>query len=116
MITATLESLAYQIADLVQVFEKEVGKLHLLKVDGGASQNNYLMQLQADLLGIAVRRPALLEATALGSAKLAGMNLNFWKNVKTFDRVKITKFKPNLSLSKRAELLSLWREAVKRVL
>ncbi len=116
MITATLESLAYQTADLVQEFFEDGGTLRSLKVDGGASQNNYLMQFQADLVGRKVLRPAVVEATVLGAAKLAGMNLNFWKNSRIFERVEITQFKPNLSSARRSELLSLWRRAVKRVL
>jgi len=116
MITATLESLAYQISDLAQVFEEETGGFRSLKVDGGACQNNYLMQFQADLLGRTVGRPRLVEATALGAAKLAGMNLNFWKDDTIFDSIEITQFKPNLSPRKRAERIAQWREAVKRVL
>jgi len=116
MITAALESIAVQVADLSRVLEGGIGRLSVLKVDGGASRNDYLMQFQADLLGREVVRPAFVEATALGCAKLAGLNLNFWKNKEVFHRVKMKIFKPRFTSSRRRALLKLWQEAVKRVL
>ena len=78
---ATVESMAYQTADVVRAMQADSGlKLRDLRVDGGASLNNSLMQFQADLLGARVRRPVVAETTALGAAYLAGLAVGFWKN------------------------------------
>ena len=78
---ASLESIAYQVADLLQAMEEDCGiPLHELRVDGGAARNDTLLQFQADLLGIAVVRPAITETTSLGAAFLAGLAAGFWKD------------------------------------
>ena len=81
LVRATLESLAYQVADVCRAMEQDAGlKLACLKVDGGASANNFLMQFQADLLGADVQRPRCIETTALGAAYLAGLAVGYWRD------------------------------------
>ena len=81
LIRATVESLAYQVNDVIQAMEKDAGvRLSSLRVDGGASANNFLMQFEADLLNAEVVRPSCIETTALGAAYLAGLATGFWKN------------------------------------
>ena len=81
MIRATVESLAYQTSDVLHSMEKDCGlKISSLKVDGGASSNNFLMQFQADILGTRVVRPQCVETTAMGAAFLAGLAVGYWKN------------------------------------
>ncbi len=80
-ITATIESIAYESKDLMEVMKKEARiKIKSLAVDGGASANNYLMQFQADILDLKVLRPKCLETTALGAAYLAGLAVKVWKD------------------------------------
>ena len=115
-IRATLESIAYQTSDVLRVMEQDSGMcLKSLKVDGGASANDFLMQFQADILDTAVHRPECIETTALGAAYLAGLAVGYWK-----DRDEIRKnwqigqvFKPNMEQKKREELLKGWKKAVK---
>ena len=81
MIRATLESLAYQTYDVLKAMEADSGiKLSALKVDGGASANNFLMQFQSDILNTEVRRPRCVETTAMGAAYLAGLAVGYWKD------------------------------------
>ena len=81
LVRATLESLAYQVADVCRAMEQDAElELACLKVDGGASANNFLMQFQADLLGADVLRPRCIETTALGAAYLAGLAVGYWKD------------------------------------
>src|SRR5213079_2923482 len=83
---ATLESIAYQTRDLVQAMESDAGEpLRELRVDGGASVNNFLMQFQADILGRPIVRPVDVETTALGAAYLAGLAVGFWKSVEEIE-------------------------------
>jgi len=124
LVRATLESIAYQTRDLLLAVEKDVkaarAKVALkdLRVDGGACANNFLMQFQADILGIPVNRPTLVETTALGAAFLAGMAAGLWKDAETLaalrrvDRV----FQPQMNKKRREELYAGWLEAVGRVL
>ena len=80
-VTATLESIAYQSKDVMEVMKEDSGILiSSLAVDGGASVNNYLMKFQADILDVNVVRPVCLETTALGAACLAGLAVGFWKS------------------------------------
>ncbi|MFI3169439.1 MAG: glycerol kinase GlpK [Faecalibacterium sp.] len=117
IIRAALESIAYQSADLVFAMEKDTGiVLQSLKVDGGASQNQFLMQFQADVLNTAVRRPVIRETTALGAAYLAGLATGVWK-----DRDEIralwscdTSFAPAMAAQERNTLLKGWNKAVGR--
>lgn len=113
---AVLESIAYQTCDILEVMKKETrAPFKSLRVDGGASGNDFLMQFQADVLGIPVERPRVLETTALGAAGLAGLACGFWKTKKDFtaarkiDRV----FRPR-RMTERKTCLREWKEAVRR--
>lgn len=115
-IRATLESIAYQTADVLRAMEKDSGiELKSLKVDGGASANNFLMQFESDILNTEVRRPECIETTALGAAYLAGLATGYWK-----DHAEIKEnwllgrtFTPAMEEEKRAALLRGWQKAVK---
>ncbi len=112
---ATLEGIAFLIHDLAEAMRGEAHRpIPVFKVDGGASQNDLLMQFQADLLGIPVERPRLVETTAFGAAFLAGLATGVWK-----DREEIRKawkpgkrFEPRMGEAERAERLARWRRAV----
>ena len=112
---ATLEGIALQIHDLVEAMNEDRGTaLHIFKVDGGAAQNNLLMQIQSDLLAVPVVRPKTVETTALGAAMLAGLAVGFWDSLDqirqqwTEDR----HFTPQIDEGKKQELLKRWRDAV----
>lgn len=117
IIRATLESIAYQSVDLIGAMSKDLKRdIQELRVDGGACANNLLMQFQADLLGIPVNRPQIVETTALGVAFLAGLASGVWKNssdLKTVRKVERI-FEPKMDKSKREELLKGWKNAVNR--
>jgi len=116
---AALESIAYQVADVLDVMQEDSG-VHIkeLRVDGGASANNLLMQFQADLLGVPVVRPKVTETTALGAAYLAGLAVGYWKSEKdvsskwAVDRTFAPSMKPDEVKHRR----SRWTEALKRSL
>jgi glycerol kinase len=114
---AALESIAYQSADLISAMEKDAGiALDELRVDGGATASNLLMQFQADLLGVPVVRPRVHETTALGAAYLAGLAVGYWKDpgdVKANWQVDRT-FEPAMSRAQAAEMRSRWEKAVER--
>ena len=115
LIRATVESLAYQVYDLIEVMEKESTlKLKSLKVDGGACANGFLMQFQSDLLDSEVLRPACIETTALGAAALAGLAVGFFSSIEDLKSkwALSRKFMPNMKEEKRKELLSDWKRAV----
>jgi glycerol kinase len=114
---AALEGVAFQVAEVVEAMEKDAGlALTELRVDGGASRNDLLMQLQADLLGVPVVRPKVTETTALGAAYLAGLAVGFWGSLDELaaqwqeDR----RFEPTTSLALRQAQLARWRQAVER--
>jgi len=116
---AAVESMAYQTCDLVEAMQKDAAlDLAELRVDGGASLNNHLMQFQADLLGVRVRRPVVAETTALGAAYLAGLAVGYWQDTAdvaghwALDR----EFLPNLPVQQRDTLRRRWHEAVRRSL
>ncbi|WP_297598647.1 glycerol kinase GlpK [uncultured Cetobacterium sp.] len=119
IIRATLESIAYQTRDVLEAMQEDSGiELKSLKVDGGASANNFLMQFQADIIGKPVDRPSTLETTALGAAYLAGLSVGFWN-----DKSEIKKnwclektFIPNMSEEDRDKKHSKWKRAVERSL
>jgi glycerol kinase len=114
---AALESIAFQVNDLVKAMESDSNKqLSTLRVDGGACKNNFLMQFQADILNVAVERPKCLELTALGAAYLAGIAVGFWQNVNELESItKLDKrFEPNMTPTLRQELLDYWHEATSR--
>jgi len=114
---AVLESITYQVADLQAAMIADSGiKFSELRVDGGASVSNIMMQIQADLLGIDISRPKTVETTALGAAFLAGLAVGVWKNrdeiekMREVDRV----FKPSMSAEDRDRLYAGWKRAVER--
>ncbi len=118
VIRATLESLAYQSRDVVEAMSGDAGrKMKVLRVDGGASANNFLMQFQADILGIAVDRPKIVETTAAGAAYLAGVGVGIWRSgadveaARKSDKV----FRPKMKPAQRRRLYDGWLEAVARV-
>ncbi len=114
---AAVDSMAYQSLDLLDAMQLDAGiPLAEIKVDGGASRNNSLMQFQADLTGVRVRRPMVQETTALGAAYLAGLGVGFWQDQSevaanwALDRV----FEPGMADEERFRLASTWRRAVER--
>ena len=115
LVRATLESLAYQTKDLIDAMVEDLGE-HLvsLKVDGGASANDFLMQFQADIMGCEVKRPVCIETTSLGAAYLAGLATGYWENkedvIKNWQVEKT--FTPDMDDQKREELLTGWKKAV----
>jgi glycerol kinase len=118
LVRATLESLAYQTRDVVEAMQRDSGlRLRQLRVDGGAATNNWLMQFQADLLGIPVHRPAMVANTGKGAALLAGVTLGWWTPrdlgwlMEKPERV----FTPRMKASERARRYDGWQEAVARV-
>ena len=115
IVRATLEGIAYQVADIVSAMERDAGiKINQLRVDGGASANNFLMSLQSDILGCSVLRPAIVETTALGAAYLAGITSGIWSDAEELrnnERIERT-FTPSIGGEERAKLLSGWRSAV----
>lgn len=118
LIRATLESLAYQTRDVMEAMERDSGvRLRELRVDGGAAQNNWLMQFQADLLGIPVRRPVMVANTGKGAALLAGMAIGWWtpQEVSRMTGRGGRLFKPRMREAQRSRLYSGWQEAVSRV-
>ena len=116
LIKATLDALAYQTKDVLEVMQKDSElELTSLKVDGGACVNNYLMQFQADILNTNVERPKVIETTVMGAAYLAGICVGLWSQEDILDRRKIdTSFSAKLSEEKRNQLYSTWQKAVER--
>lgn len=116
IIRATLDSLCYQTNDVLKAMEADSGiKLAALKVDGGASANNYLMQTQADIIDAPVQRPRCVETTAMGAAYLAGLAVGYWKNKEdvlqnwAIDRT----FEPDIPAEEREKRVKGWNKAVK---
>ena len=111
---AALESIAYQVADLLDAMQRDAGHpVEELRVDGGASANDSLMQFQCDLLRVPVVRPAATETTALGAAYLAGLGAGFWKS-RQETAAKARRFEPTMPASQAAALRQRWNEAVSR--
>ena len=116
IIRATLDSIAYQVRDVLEAMETESGvKMNILKADGGASANDFLMQEQADIANVRVERPSCVETTALGAAYLAGLAVGYWtdredvRRNRSVDRV----FEPSWSDEKRSEAVRGWTRAVR---
>lgn len=118
LIRATLESLAYQTKDVLEAMEQDSGvPLKTLRVDGGASANNLLMQFQADILDVEVERPKITETTALGAAYLAGLASGFWTREEIEKKWQLDhRFKPEMQASERNDLYKGWKKAVKRTM
>ncbi|NRA08387.1 MAG: glycerol kinase GlpK [Myxococcales bacterium] len=117
VIRATLESIAYQTRDVVDCLQRDAGvSLQSLRVDGGACQNDFLMQFQADVLGVPIERPDVLEVTALGAAALAGLATGFWESADALLGEKSGRrvFEPQFSEDKREALYAGWQRAVER--
>ncbi|MBC6368223.1 glycerol kinase GlpK [Algoriphagus sp. AK58] len=117
MTRAALEAIAYQVFDVLKAMEKDSGKpTQELRVDGGATANNFLMQFQADLLGCEIKRPKIIETTAIGAAFLAGLAVGFWKNQEELQELweADQSFKPNMEAEKRDQLIHFWHKAVER--
>lgn len=115
LVRATLESIAYQTCDICRAMESDAGvKLTRLRVDGGASANDFLMQFQSDLLGAEVLRPACIETTALGAAYLAGLAVGYWKDTADIRQNRQTGrvFLPEMRDATRAKLLKGWNRAL----
>jgi glycerol kinase len=114
---AALEGIALSVADVVGCMQEDASlRLGSLRVDGGASANDLLLQIQADVLGIPVERPAVLETTALGAALLAGMATGVYADHRAIDEARriAARFEPRLDEASRQRLRSRWREAVER--
>ena len=115
IIRAALESIAYQSNDVLRAMEQDVGKkIPALKVDGGASNNDFLMQFQADISEIEIIRPKVSESTALGVAFLAGLGVGFWKDLDELVKIKEVDmtFKSDMHEGKRNKLLKGWNKAI----
>lgn len=114
---AALEGIAFQVADVLKSMEADAGiKLRELRVDGGASRNNLLMQIQADLLGVPVIRPQESETTALGAAYLAGLGVKFWKSTREISQQwnEESRFKSQWNSVKRENAKAVWQKALSR--
>ncbi|HWQ80466.1 MAG TPA: glycerol kinase GlpK [Anaerovoracaceae bacterium] len=119
LVRAALESLAYQTSDVLKAMEEDSGiKLTSLKVDGGACANNFLMQFQADIINVPVKRPLSVETTALGAAYLAGLATGYWKSREdVLENWQVSRiFEPEMQEGRREELLNGWEKAVKTTL
>ena len=118
LVRAALEAMAYSSADLLTTMASaEHLDVPALRVDGGAAANDWLMQFQADLLGIPVERPDLVETTALGAAGLAGLALGVWKNTAEFlAGRRFSRFEPRIGSEERQQLLAGWHRAVSAAL
>jgi glycerol kinase len=119
IIRAALESIAYQTRDVLEAMEDDSGiDLQELNVDGGAVENNFLMQFQADILGSPVHRPEVIETTALGAAYLAGLAVGFWSNKDEINKKWIVDkiFEPKIEEIKKESLYKGWKKAVTRSL
>jgi len=114
---ATLESIAFQVADVVDAMVADgTPRPTALRVDGGAAANDLLLQLQADVLDVPIERPAVLETTALGAAYLAGLAVGFWPDLASIEAnwALDRRFEPAMAPSRRERLLEGWHRAVER--
>jgi glycerol kinase len=113
---AALESIAFQVADVLEAVQSETTPLAALRVDGGAAVNDLLMQFQADVLGVPVVRPRVTETTALGAAYLAGLAVGLWGSPEELraGRKDDVRFEPKMAASEAANRRALWHRAVER--
>ena len=115
---AVLESIAYQSRDIFEVMKLDSGiELNELRVDGGASRNDFLMQFQADILNLTIDRPKIVETTAAGSAYLAGLAVGVWSSPSELDQIRRTdcRFEPQIDEPQRAALCAGWHSAIDRI-
>lgn len=116
IVRATLESIAYQVNDVLMAMQEDSGmSITSLRVDGGACDNDFLMQFQADILNTSVVRPYCIETTAVGAAYLAGLAVGYWRSKEEIlaNHVIAAEFKPQMGQAKRESLLQGWHNAVK---
>lgn len=116
IVRATLESIAYQVNDVLMAMQEDSGmSITSLRVDGGACDNDFLMQFQADILNTSVVRPYCIETTAMGAAYLAGLAVGYWRSKEEIlaNHVIAAEFKPQMGQAKRESLLQGWHNAVK---
>ena len=116
---ATLEGVAYQIADLIDAAGRDAdSRVHSLRVDGGMARNNWFLQCQADILGLPVLQAPVSEATAQGAAFLAGLRAGVWANEQQLRELgsEARRFEPRLPAAEREQRLRLWHRAVKAVI
>ena len=117
IIRAALESIAYQTRDVLEAMINDVGyDINCIKVDGGASRNNFLMQFQADLVGKKVIKPIITETTALGAAYLAGLAVGYWSDKEEIAKLWFAseEFEPTISEERRNKYHKKWKKAVER--
>ena len=117
LVRATLESIAYQVKDNLDVMVKDSGiPIEVMRVDGGAAVNTFLMQFQADISGVPVVRPEVVETTALGAAYLAGLGCGVWKSTEEIEKLwrRERTFEPTMSQDQREFLTTQWGRAVAR--
>ncbi|WP_295211864.1 glycerol kinase GlpK [Ruminococcus sp.] len=114
IVRATLEAICYQTCDVLKAMEEDAGTFGSVKVDGGASANDFIMEFQSDILGRTVIRPYNVESTATGAAYLAGLGCGLWKSPEELAGIsdKFREFIPSMSEEKRSELLKGWKKAV----
>ena len=114
---AGLEGIAYQVKDLIDAMEQDAGApMQILRVDGGASVNRFLMQFQADILRCPIDRPAMVETTALGAAFLAGLHAGVWENLTDIVRIRESAaiFRPKMEAEQARKYCERWHKAVER--
>jgi glycerol kinase len=119
IVRAALEAIAFQTRDVLEVMVHDAGfGIEKLRVDGGAVANDFLMQFQADILGMPIERPVVAETTALGAAYLAGLATGFWRDAEEVSSLWRlgARFEPEMDADKREQLYSGWKGAVRRVL
>ena len=114
-IRAALESIAYQVHDILRAMEEDLGiEINSLFVDGGASANNFLMQFQSDILGVKVVRPKVIEVTAMGAAYLAGLQVGYWRDIEDIQKnIGVERiFEPQMDEETKEHLLSGWTKCI----
>jgi glycerol kinase len=117
MTRAALEAIAYQVRDVLDAMQKDSGDpIKELRVDGGATANNFLMQFQSDIIQTKIRRPKIIETTAIGAAFLAGLAVGFWKSEEEIQKLweSDRDFEPSMEVEKVNHLLKFWHKAVER--